>query len=306
MSFDDISTLNPYIAPVDDGLALRESGLWVTEKLHYIRRYLEMFSIAMSKKNWRNIRYLDLFAGPGKCIIRDVGDILLGSALIATTRAPSFTNYVFVDLSHDNLVALQQRCASIENVGAKCQYEVGDSNRVVTKIVRQIQERDRQYIKDSWGSINVTLLDPEGLELEWSTVEALARVTKMDLIIHYSQFGITRNLENLHEYDGETAIDRFFGDTHWRTIYKTEAAKGASSGSIHRRLIEHYKQNLTKLGYQEIRDYGDGAGTEPLVRSAYRNAPLYRLLFASKHPLGNKFWKEVTKVNAAGQGSLFG
>jgi hypothetical protein len=32
-----------------------------------------------------------------------------------------------------------------------------------------------------------------------------------------------------------------------------------------------------------------------------RNAPLYRLLFACKHPLGNKFWQDVTKNLPGGQ-----
>ena len=35
-----------------------------------------------------------------------------------------------------------------------------------------------------------------------------------------------------------------------------------------------------------------------------KNAPLYRLLFASKNPLGVKFWREVTKVDADGQLAL--
>jgi three-Cys-motif partner protein len=305
MTINHISTLNPYAAPIDDGLALRKSGAWVAEKLHYIRRYLEIVSASMGTKNWRNIRYIDLFAGPGKCIIRDTNEILLGSALIATTRTPSFTDYVFVDLSTENLAALQQRCASIDGVSQRCEYRVGDSNQVVNDLVREIQARDQQYVRGSWCSLNVALLDPEGLELAWSTVEALSQVNKMDLIIHYSQFGITRNLENLYTHDSETAIDRFFGDSHWRTIYKTESTRGTKSGTIHRLLIEHYKQKLAQLGYH-VRDNGGSIDTEPLMRSSHRNAPLYRLLFASKHPLGNKFWKESTKVNSLGQGSLFG
>jgi hypothetical protein len=48
--------------------------------------------------------------------------------------------------------------------------------------------------------------------------------------------------------------------------------------------MDHYKANLQKLGYEEVlRD--DEVGDEPLIRNAKKNAPLYRLLFASKHPL---------------------
>jgi len=43
---------------------------------------------------------------------------------------------------------------------------------------------------------------------------------------------------------------------------------------------------------------------EPLIRNTERNAPLYRLIFASKHSLGNKIWNEVTKKNYYGQQNL--
>lgn len=46
-------------------------------------------------------------------------------------------------------------------------------------------------------------------------------------------------------------------------------------------------------------------GDEPLMRNAQRNAPLYRLIFASKNPLGNEFWHKVTRRNVYGQRSLF-
>ena len=55
--------------------------------------------------------------------------------------------------------------------------------------------------------------------------------------------------------------------------------------------------------YEVFRD--DEIGDEPLIRNAKRNAPLYRLLFASKHSLGHDFWRKVTRRNAYGQKRLF-
>ena len=66
-----------FLEPVDDGLVMRESGEWVLEKLHYIKRYIYMFTTSMSGKPWRNIRYIDLFSGPGKCKVRDKEQITL-------------------------------------------------------------------------------------------------------------------------------------------------------------------------------------------------------------------------------------
>jgi hypothetical protein len=63
--------------------------------------------------------------------------------------------------------------------------------------------------------------------------------------------------------------------------------------------MDHYKSNLEAVGYEDIlRD--DEVGIEPLV-SNEEGAPLYRLIFASKHPLGRDFWKKITATDARGQ-----
>jgi three-Cys-motif partner protein len=148
----------------------------------------------------------------------------------------------------------------------------------------------------------LALLDPEGLELEWTTVEALAKMKTMDLIIHYSQNGLTRNLDKYLNMSEDTVIDRFFGDREWRNVYKDASTKRETVG-IHRMLIDHYKAKLGKMGYVVINDQQQTV-REPLIRNTERNAPLYRLIFASKHPLGNKIWNEVTKKNYYGQQNL--
>ncbi len=54
----------------------------------------------------------------------------------------------------------------------------GDCNELVGQIVARIQPGDRR-------SLNLAFLDPEGMELHWATVEQLARLRRMDLIINY-------------------------------------------------------------------------------------------------------------------------
>ena len=115
--------------------------------------------------------------------------------------------------------------------------------------------------------------------------------------MHYSQGGLTRNLPKNFDAPGETKIDRFFGDTEWRKIYITHRDKAEG---VHRYLIDHYKEKLQDLGYKEIRENG---WTEPLMRNR-KQAPLYRLLFASKHERGNEFWKIVTQKDLYGQKPL--
>jgi three-Cys-motif partner protein len=291
--------MQDYLEPVEDGLPMRKSGPWAAEKLDYLTRYINVFVTSMHDKPWRATHYIDLFAGPGKCRVTSTGDVLLGSPLIALKAPYPFTRYFFVDLDAENISALRQRC-SASPVSGRVHYIVGDSNRKVQQIVGEIWTIDSAFIPGEWSSLNLAFLDPEGLELEWETVKALAKLNRMDLIIHYPQMGLERYMLQASKADETTKVDLFFGGQEWREIYEVQCAKPG----LHRQLIDLYKEKLQELGYQEaLRD--DETGDEPLMRNAQKRAPLYRLLFASKHPLGHDFWHKVTRRDIHGQIRLF-
>ena len=191
-------------------------------------------------------------------------------------------------------MALTQRCSA----SPQCQQvdiRTGDCNLVVDHIVAELR-------RDEQRSLNMAFLDPEGLELKWATVAKLASVQRMDLIINYPEGGLNRFVGRAMNSAGQTAVDEFFGDRGWRAAYQESQAQGEPN--LHWRLIEFYKNRLRALGYKEVLR-GDEVGEEPLMRNVERNAPLYRLLFASKHPLGHKFWTAVTRRNVDGQQLLF-
>jgi three-Cys-motif partner protein len=149
------------------------------------------------------------------------------------------------------------------------------------------------------NALNLAFLDPEGLELEWNTVALLASVKRLDLIINYPQGGLNRLMPVSFESPNHSQIDTFFGGPEWRDIYHQYRGKRG----LHRELMDLYKAKLHELEYQEvIRD--DETGDAPLVRNA-KEAPLYRLLFASKHPLGYDFWQKITRRDVHGQPRLF-
>jgi three-Cys-motif partner protein len=279
-----------YLEAQDDGLPVCKYGRQTAEKLDYLRRYLDIFTRSMHD-SWPVMHYIDLFAGSGKCRISTAGTIVLGSPLLALTAAQPFSGYFFVDLDRQNVAALEKRCKA-SDLRDRVQCHVGDANRTVHKVVAEIAGKHR-------SSLNLAFLDPEGLELHWTTVEALAKVGRMDLIIHYSQMGLNREMPNALTRDEPTAVDRFFGDEEWRHIYVQHRHKR----SLQRELLDYYKGKLSKLGYVEVKGQEE-LGYEPLMRSAAKRAPLYRLLFASKHPLGAKFWGEVTRRDMYGQRRL--
>jgi three-Cys-motif partner protein len=293
--------MHSYLEPRDDGLPMRPSGSWVAEKLDYLERYITIFETSMHNKPWRRRHYIDLFAGPGKCFVHNTEAVYLGSPLLALTTQHPFTDYFFVDLSPDNTATLKERC-SVSPAYDRVQCLTGDCNIVVKEIVKHILAADHEHLPGKWSSLNLAFLDPNGLELRWETVVALAQPYGMDLIIHYPQGGLNRYMGQAFEEAEPTAVDLFFGGTEWRKIYEKRRNKQTRYG-IHRLLMDHYKEKLRNLGYKEtFRD--DEVGDEPLVRNAKRKAPLYRLLFASKHSLGHDFWRKVTQRDVYGQKRL--
>ena len=258
-------------------------------KLDYLRRYLNAFTTAM-RDHWPAMHYIDLFSGSGKCRDRNTENVHLGSPLIALTATHPFTGYYFVDLNAGNIDALKRR-STASSLADRVKCIAADGNLVVDRIAAEIRSKS--------SSLNLAFLDPSGLELRWETVVALSQVRRMDLIIYYPHLGLNLNMKKAVGSPTETAADHFFGGAEWRRIRQDWERKGRPKG-LHRSLIDLYKRRLMLLGYSEVLR-GSDLGDEPLIRSSRTRAPLYYLLFASKHPLGHQFWRSVIRKDVHGQ-----
>jgi three-Cys-motif partner protein len=289
--------MEKYLLPENDGLPIRLSGDWAQDKLFYVKHYIDTFENSMRNSKWRSRIYIDLFAGPGKCKDRKTNEYFLGSPLLGLTTVYPFTKYFFGDMDNESIEALKIRSEATGVSKERICFFVGDANVTVNKVTIEIRKIDKPYLPDFWPALNLAFLDPNGIEeLKWNIVAELAQMKRMDLIIHYSQQGVERLVKNSVNSKNETALDRFFGDYGWRDIY---IRNKDSVGGYHRPLLNFYKSKLTQLGYVDVKD-SEELWTEPLMRNQ-KNAPLYRLLFASKSELGVKFWKDITKIKRSGQ-----
>ena len=81
-----------------DGLLVRDSGSWIHRKYFFLKRYMYIFTQGMKTK-WHHLTYIDLFAGPGRCLIRDTNSEVDGSPLIALGY--EFSKYIFVEENAD-------------------------------------------------------------------------------------------------------------------------------------------------------------------------------------------------------------
>jgi three-Cys-motif partner protein len=257
-----------------------------------VARYLTLFSQAMHKR-FPVRHYLDLFAGPGRCVLDDGSGEIEGSPLVALSLAHRFTRYHFVDVDSTAVLALRQRVARLGWRESDVQIYQEDANAVVTRLARSIPS----------GALSVALIDPTGLDLTFDSLRVLTRGRRMDLIYVFPEgMAAKRNLQKFLRQEHST-LDAVLGDSRWRETVRPylrhDLSPQAHWDQIGRPLVEKLREQLTRLGYQNIH-----LGSEIIAVRNRNDVPLYYLVFASKHALGHRFWHAISSYDPAGQASL--
>lgn len=219
---------------------------------------------------WQNRAFIDLQAGPGKNRIGT--EIVLGSPLIAITAPHAANHFYFNELDVNLANALRTRLTGMDRTSI---YNK-DVNEVVGEISRAVMNLHPR-------SLNIAFMDPEGLELRWDTVAKVAEVPRTDLIINFSSQGILRN----YGAGNFQIIDNFFGSSEWRVILDRNRSQPR------RVLIDHYLERLAAFGYKT--DVDPDLPPAEIVAKNSRNSELYSVIFASRHDLGSKFWRQAEK-----------
>lgn len=249
-------------------------GRWAKDKLFYIQRYCNIFNIAMKSK-WAVRTYVDLFAGPGVCLIQATKKEVKGSPLLALSCEVPFTHYFFNDAEPEVIKSLKARAASYSP--ANINYFNKDCNLVVDELL--------QKLPPNTPSLDFCFIDPFNWEISFNSVRKLTAKRRMDLAITFHIGSIKR----VADRPPKELID-FFPDASWQQEYQRVGEEGKLSGRV---LLDAYERGLSDLGYKEIKDY--------VLMANKTNVPLYHLIFASKHKRGAEFWDKIAERSEAGQ-----
>jgi three-Cys-motif partner protein len=71
----------------DDGLVVEKVGSWAVDKLKILTDYVYASGGALSHFARPGTAYIDVFCGPGRCLIRDTTKFIDGSPVAAFKRA---------------------------------------------------------------------------------------------------------------------------------------------------------------------------------------------------------------------------
>jgi three-Cys-motif partner protein len=279
-----------------DQLPLQCVGAWVKDKYFHLENYLNASCEARRKfSDQNNAVFIDLFAGPGKCVIKNENKEIQSGGLRALNRNQArFNELFYFDINKDNTDALKQRVNNHPN----CNIITGDSNFEIFNLVKNLLRKEYRYY--------FAFIDPFGPDgLKFGTLKELAKLNRMDLLIHFPIGAIKRNLPTW-KLKTSTILDDFLGTDKWRS-----RIEGVSSNQIFSVLIDVFKEQLKSIGYPDkgLKLFsGDNDTYNALPSVAVKNTKevdLYELILASKHPLAQKIWSSVIKMSPDGQRLLF-
>lgn len=263
------------------------------EKLEYFKKYINAYLMATKRLPLKY--YIDAFAGTGKCIFcgekcnskggnRCIkcgkGKIIDGSSLISLKTKDQFSGYIFIELDCGNIKKLEKFVA--DEMGAEASKKVKIKKADSNELLKQIYK----FIPSHAGCL--ILLDPEGPELFWETIEYLSKIKKVELLILYpydmSLVRLTKDYGN--------KLDKFYGTPKWSEIYKDK--NNINANSTRTKLLEFYIDNLKKLGFDYV--------VYKHIRRRLRDGkPLYHFILATHHPAGEKIMRTIFDKELDGQ-----
>lgn len=262
-----------------DGLLNRVVDEWAEQKLHYLRRYMDIMSTGM-KNMWPRLVYIDLFSGFGRSTIENSKKEIYGSPLIALSESYPFTHYYLND-SHPGAVdTLRKRIDPVRSNVNITNLDCNEAARVAGAAAFGSAER----------TLALAFIDPTGFQIEFDAIADMTRNRNVDLIITFMSDHLRRFIAKPAL---EPSLDSFFGSREWRQLVDL---RKSGETLTYRRLLDHYKERLNTLGYQDVDDH------LRITRSNGRT--LYHLVFASRHPRGADFFRKISRKDSRGQQQL--
>ena len=268
-------------------------GDWTEAKLNKLKEYLVAYTTALKKQDFVLI-YIDAFAGTGfrEVPVQESGEAELfpefsandesrpvfdGSARIALKLDRPFDEYIFIELSRRRFSEL-----------TKIKEEFKD----LSERIKLVREDCNQYLKKfcskcNWGKCRAVLfLDPFGMQVEWSTIEAIAATKAIDVWILFPIGSVNRTLKK----DGwipaswRSALTRFWGTEEWFEEFYEEFTTLMETESCHIKKATFEK--IKRYYLERLRSLFAGVADNPLPLKNSKGSLLYLLCFAAANPRG--------------------
>lgn len=271
-------------------------GTWTTAKLELIARYLGSYTTALKDKPSQQHPfkkgYIDAFAGTGyrearredtddkssqvlllpELAEQEPQDLLDGSARLALKTEPRFDSYVFIERNAARSAELESLKSEFPDLASRIQIRQGDANVEIQKLC-----------KKDWSSHRAVLfLDPYGMQVEWTTIEAVAGTKAIDLWILFPLgIGVNRLLIKSGDIpeSWRKRLDLLLGTKNWYDEFYRVEGEPTLFGEADR-VVKATTETIGRYFNLRLKSIFAGVADQPKVLRNSANCPLYLLCFA--------------------------
>ncbi|MBI1381741.1 MAG: three-Cys-motif partner protein TcmP [Planctomycetaceae bacterium] len=265
-------------------------GDWTERKLDVLAKYLRGYTTALKKTTFEKL-YIDAFAGTGYREVRrddegDSGNLMLpdlagpepqalldGSARRALATEPRFDRYLFIERDAARCGQLEKLKTEFTPLADAIDIRQGEANSGIQALC-----------SGSWRARRAVLfLDPYGMQVEWTTIEAVARTKAIDLWILFPLgIGVNRLLTRSGNIPDSwrRRLDILLGTQDWfDEFYKVKATPNLF-GAEEERVVKASMETIGRYFIQRLQSIFAGVALQPAVLRNSRHVPLYLLCFA--------------------------
>jgi three-Cys-motif partner protein len=273
-------------------------GNWTTEKLDLVAEYLANYMTALKNAPFKK-GYIDAFAGTGyrtqresergssqSLLFPDLAkaepqNLLDGSAVRALKATPHFDSYVFIERSAARCEQLEELRLLFPDRATGIQIRQGEANLEIQALCSK-----------NWTSHRAVLfLDPYGMQVEWKTIEAIARTKAIDLWLLFPLgIGVNRLLTKSGgiPQSWKKRLDLLLGTDDWYDEFYRVERSTTLFGNPEDKIIKATTDTIGRYFIQRLKTVFAGVADEPKVLLNSARCPLYLLCFAVGNPKGAK------------------
>ena len=271
-------------------------GDWTERKLKMIEEYLRAYTTVLENQPFRK-SYIDAFAGTGyraerntsrtggtdRLLLPELAEegpqkLLEGSVRRALRTTPAFDDYTFVEKSKDKHKALLGIKDEFPHLASRIEIIQGDANSAI-----------KTLCSGDWSMRRAVLfLDPYGMQVDWSTIEAVANTRAIDLWLLFPQgMAINRMLKDADRFPTWRAkLNRQFGTEDWRNeLLPVSPQQSLFGGDEQRSKVEI--DQIGRYFVRRLQSIFPAVAPNPAVLGN-SSCPLYLLCFAAGNEKGGK------------------
>ncbi len=284
----------------------RWGGTWTKIKLDafedYVSAYLTIMNAQKQKYNdWPTTIYFDGFAGSGirglkppeqdnnlfaDYFVNEELELYIGAAERVLSLTQKFDSYFFVDNDKKAINNLKQKLSTSDLVSDNCHFIPDDVNTQLVILSKFLNSQKAALV----------LLDPFGMQIEWSSIEML-KDKRIDLwILIPSGVIINRFLDKKGRLKFQKKLESYFGltkDEIQKRFYEIEPVDTLFGivNSINK--TNNSIAKIAELYIEKLKTIWKQVSYNPLKLYNTKNVPIYHFVFASNNPTALKIAKQI-------------